>query len=328
MNFLKRIVKTIIPEYYSGKTLSDFLAERFSYHSEAEWRRLITESFVLLNGAKTRPDNLIKNGDCVEYDVSSFEEPPVDLTFKIIFENENYLIVDKSGNLPVHPAGPFFRNTLWRILSEQYGKIHFLNRIDRESSGLVLVAKNPETAANFANLNSSGQVIKRYIVIVSGAFNYDEIRAEGFIIKDAESKIRKKRKFVSVAAIPCPQAENACTIFRKITVCDEFSVIEAELKTGRTHQIRAALLALGHPVIGDKIYGQNEMFYLKFTNDSLNEEDISVLKTKRQMLHSAMIRFKIGQDASPTTFSSPLHQDMREFIEKTPPMLLYGKYKL
>ena len=130
-----------------GLALDQFLAGRFTYRSLEEWRERIRSGEILLNGTMVEPERRLELHDCVEYFPGDLPEPEADLRYRIAYEDETVLVVDKSGNLCAHPSGPFFRHTLWHLLSTRFGQIHLVNRLDRETSGLLLVAKNSSAAA-------------------------------------------------------------------------------------------------------------------------------------------------------------------------------------
>ena len=155
-----------------GKTLVAFLAARFAYHTAAEWSRLIAEDRVRVNGCATVPDVVLRTDDTLRYDASDIPEPPVRTDYGIVSDDALMTVVDKPGNLPCHPGGRYFNHTLWALLKERQGLQDpvFVNRLDRETSGLVLVAKTHESAQNLWKQFAAHKVVKRYTVLVEGAF--------------------------------------------------------------------------------------------------------------------------------------------------------------
>lgn len=302
----------------AGKTLASFLAARFTYHADAAWRGLIDEGRVTVNGQTAVPDAALRAGDVLRYDASDVEEPPVDETFGVLLDDPLLLVIDKPGNLPCHPGGRYFNHTLWALLKTRHHVVEpvLINRIDRETSGLVLIGKTPEAAHNLSKQFAAHSVFKRYTVFVEGTFP-ERLDASGWLLPDLRSAIRKKRRFTPAAAgtaAPCEEAEWAETVFERVRVCDGFSAVTALPRTGRLHQLRATLLSLGYPVVGDKLYGVDETLFLKFCNNALTEEDQSRLRMRRQALHADTLRFRHPRFGAPTEVTAPLPPDMAALI--------------
>lgn len=298
----RRIVRCNIDWSGAGMSLIDFLSSRFTYQSREKWVEHIENNELMVNGKIGSCSQILLLHDTIEYQPPELPEPPADFNYKVVYEDEVLAVVDKPGNLCIHPSGPFFRNTLWRLLSERYGEVHFLNRLDRETSGLVLVALNSQAAAKLNKLRE--QFTKEYQVLVHGRFE-QIIEANGFLISDGAEAIRKKRRFVWKIPPEAVKVENVLTWFTPETPGDEFSLVRARLGTGRMHQIRATLLALGYPVAGDKLYGLDEQFYLKQRVEGLTNSDRQRLVFPRQMLHASDLSFPHPVSGKIMNFSSP-----------------------
>jgi len=285
----------------TGTRVLDYLATRFTYLSSEQWRAMIDEGRAKIGLERAEADRLLKEGDCLSFDPPETEEPPVDERISIAYEDEQYLIVNKSGSLPCHPGGRFFEHTLWRVLIGRYGEeagreMRIATRLDRETSGLVLVCKGAQ-AARFASSALAGHAIrKEYLAMVHGLFP-NRVEAEGYLVRDAGSLVRKKRAFIAAGAEEPPLGGESCsTSFELIarTALDEgaFSLVRACPRTGRTHQIRASLLGIGFPIVGDKLYGLDEGCFLRFAEGALNEKDLSRLILPNQALHCAALSFE------------------------------------
>ena len=292
---MRRIVTSILPPEAEGRLLAEYLASRFTYHSEGEWRLLLMEGCLLINGGKPSPDYRVVAGDVLEYFPESRPEPEVSLDIKILFEDDRFLALNKPPNLPCHPAGIFFDHTLWACLKEgripglaPMEEIHFVNRLDRETSGVVLVAKNADAASWASRQLRRPDAGKTYRVLVEGEFPLEGVDAAGFIGRDLDSRIQKKRRF---SREMLPDGQTARTTFRRLAFQNGISLLEAVLFTGRTHQIRATLSSLGYPVVGDKLYGVDETLYLRFIDGALTDEDKRRLRLPAQALHAYSLRF-------------------------------------
>jgi 23S rRNA pseudouridine1911/1915/1917 synthase len=239
--------------------------------------------------------------------------------FKIIDETDDHIVVDKPPLLLVHPTKPDGAATLWAELRQLLafeiasgGQVSIVNRLDRETSGIVLVAKTTAAAREFGLLMQSRQVTKEYHAIVWGWPEWETTKVDAPIIRQGEigtSKIYLKQAIH-------PRGATAVTDFRvvkrfqKLTPNGEaFSLVKAQPLTGRTHQIRVHLAFLGHPIVGDKIYGPDENLYLRFIETGWTDELAHKLLLKRHALHASRLRIDEGRD-----WSSPLPKDLRDWL--------------
>lgn len=278
----QRIIRSVVRNY-AGR-LDEYLAARFNYRDLAGWQARIGSGEITVNGDSVEPSTLLQTGDEIEYRPADIPEPEADCRYTVVYEDDRLLIVNKPGNLAVHPAGPFFKHTLWYLLTQKYGSIHLVNRLDRETSGLLLSAKDAATAAKLAKL----EILKEYLVLVHGDFK-NAVDAAGFLVKDHDSAVRKKRKFVFVSEDA--QKESAHTKLYPVKTDGTLSLARAVAVTGRLHQIRATMCSLGFPVAGDKLYGLDDTMYLKIKDELLTPEDRAKLMLPNQALHAARLRF-------------------------------------
>jgi 23S rRNA pseudouridine955/2504/2580 synthase/23S rRNA pseudouridine1911/1915/1917 synthase len=316
---MKREMVFEVPESADGTAVADFLAARFSYHDRAGWCQRIAAGAVTINGRPCAHDLLLKTGDRLSYEPDNRPEPPVDFNIGIVLDDDDLLIVNKSGNLPCHPGGRYFNHTLWAWLKKERGldDFTFVNRIDRETSGLVVIAKNFAASENCRKQFSGRKVVKRYKTLVESADFPAELETAGWLVADTESAIRKKRKFISGGSPDTPpsaDAEWAETKFRLLKQCGNIALIEAEPHTGRLHQIRATLLALGFPIVGDKLYGVDETLFLRFCKDTLTDADRARLRMERQALHASGLSFRHPKFGRPVTIDLDLPDDMQRKI--------------
>jgi 23S rRNA pseudouridine1911/1915/1917 synthase len=214
--------------------------------------------------------------------------------FRIIGETEDLLIVEKPAGLLVHPSKPDGRRTLWDGLRELLsyeiangGQVSLINRLDRETSGLVLVAKHPAAAREAAMAMQAGNIKKTYLAILWGTPTEKLFSLDAPIIRQGEvepTKIHLKRMIH-------PTGAPAKTHFRVLrsfaTESGDFSLVEAQPLTGRTHQIRLHASHAGYPVVGDKIYGPSEDCYLEFIQTGWTPSLEAKLLMNRHALHSS-----------------------------------------
>jgi 23S rRNA pseudouridine955/2504/2580 synthase/23S rRNA pseudouridine1911/1915/1917 synthase len=305
----QRIIRTTCDWSCAGQELANYLASRFTYRTKDEWLLRIDSGEITLNGRKVSPEYRLELHDQIEYRPVDIVEPDADLNCKVVFEDENYLVVDKPGNLCIHPAGPFFKHTLWHVLASCYGEIHFASRLDRETSGLLLAAKNKSAAAKMAKKNIITR--KSYLAVVHGSFS-EAVEAKGFLVSAPASAVRKKRQFVYDMPQEKGGFESAHTQLVPEICGKNFSLVRANPLTGRMHQIRATLSSFGYPVAGDKLYGVDETMFLRQSRDELTPEDREKLIISRQALHSAHLEFIHPESRENMSFDSELPDELKK----------------
>ena len=220
----ERTIQTIAGPELEGVRLDHFLTARFTYQSRTGWQNIVREGRITVNGIRVRASRRLHAGDVIVFDVEGIEEPEVDPTYHMVLERPEFLVVSKSGMLPVHPSGCYFQNTLLMLMKERYGELYVVNRLDRETSGLVLLARDPGTAGILSTLFASRQVEKTYLAAVFGEFPAGTVRCDGWLSADPDSQVRKKRRFT--ADDPGTEdAETCSTEFTRIMTCGGYSLV-------------------------------------------------------------------------------------------------------
>ncbi|MFH7319965.1 RluA family pseudouridine synthase [Desulfurivibrio sp. D14AmB] len=312
----ERVCAVRVEAGQAGGSVLDFVAGRFTYLTREQWRRELAAGRLRVNGEPVAPERILVAADQVSYQGAELAEPPVAADFSVVYEDDDLLVVNKPAPLPCHPGGRYFRHTLWWLLRERGGLVQplLVNRLDRETSGLVLVAKNRAAARECARQWREQQVGKNYLVLVEGEFPPGEQVAVGFLAPDPASRIRKKSRFFPQGQ-PAPAGAVPCaTHFRRLALQRKISLLEVRPLTGRCHQIRATLCSLGFPVVGDKIYGPDEEFFLRFLTDGLTPADHRHLRLPRQALHSAGLQMRHPADQRPLEFSCPIPPEMAALL--------------
>lgn len=295
----------------------DFLVKRYCFKGEAQWLVALLEKQVMLNGTPAEASAILMWDDKILYEAPEAPEPRVDRNISILYEDESLLAVNKTGNLPCHPSGCYLENTLLNILQKHTGVegLRLINRLDRETSGVILAAKSVAVARDLSRQFFNHSVKKLYSVIVEGNFP-DELHACGWLMRDADSVVRKKRAFVAGTPYeqPLAEAEWAESLFERAKSDGLLSLVNVTLMTGRLHQIRATLCSLGFPVVGDKIYGVDDKLFLKFITDQLTADDLIALRLPRQALHARELAILHPITRVPMVFKAPLPPEMCAFF--------------
>jgi 23S rRNA pseudouridine1911/1915/1917 synthase len=219
--------------------------------------------------------------------------------FAILDETDEYLVVDKPPFLLTHPTKPDAQPTLWNELRELLafeiangGQVSIVNRLDRETSGLVLVAKTAAGARRFGLLMQQQRLKKEYLALVWGWPEWTTKTVDAPLDrqgKHGKSEIWLKQTIHPAGAASQTKFHVEQRFTRSTSSGDKFSLIRAIPRTGRTHQIRVHLSSLGHPIVGDKIYGPDEQLYLQFIKTGWTSELERRLLLPRQALHSSKL---------------------------------------
>ncbi len=316
----QRIIRSVVPGEAAGTRLDRYLASRFTYLSRNQWVNMIENGNLLASGRKVRPSHKVVPGEeLLFHPPEDRQEPEVDGSYTVLDENEFYIAVNKPPCLPVHPAGIFFRNTLVMLMRETHGVLYPVNRLDRETSGIVLLAKTPHAAKELASLFAFHSMKKEYTAVVHGTFP-ETLTAEGYLFTDPASVIRKKQKFAYSRPEDADPVSPCKTVFHRIASGDNLSVVQCLPETGHFHQLRATLFSLGFPMTGDKLYGLDETMFLRHSEDALTEEDCGKLILNHQALHAGRLSFASPFTGDAVTLEAPLPEDMQKLCGRTKPI--------
>ena len=220
----------------------------------------IKASLIKVNNEKVKPSTKLKMGDEIFIDDSLFEVAeliPEDIPLDIVYENDDYAIIGGQKNLIVHPAGSIVTGTLVNALLFKYGydglshiggedRPGIVHRLDKDTTGLMVIAKNNESYRYLKTLFETRQVRKEYLAIVFGNFSEKTGRIENFMDRDPHN-----RRKMAVR----PSGRKAITEYEVLSEVDGFSLVRVHIITGRTHQIRVHMTSINHPLLGDPVYG-------------------------------------------------------------------------
>lgn len=303
-----RIITSKIPPLQSAQRLDSYCAARFTYLTNDQWRQeILAGKLSLADVVVTDPTMMLRGGEILAWDGSGIVEPEVDDRITILYTDEWFIAVNKTGNLPVHPSGRYFNNTLVTLLEDRCGrKVYPVHRIDRETSGAMLLAFDGKSAGALSESLAKGS--KEYLALVHGNFPDKEMVVDLPLGRDRESAVSKKQKAWAGGT------QKALTRFRKILTAHDISLVRCFPETGRLHQIRAHLLAAGYPIVGDKLYGRDETVFLTFIRQGLTPELEERLVLPRSALHAARLVFLHPQTKKEMVIRAPLPKMFADFI--------------
>ena len=290
--------------------LVDFLVRRFPYLKREEWLDAVSTGAVKVNNRKVRVDCTLENRDVVSYDRPRSAEPEIDESYHIVYEDDDILVVEKSGNIPIAESGRYYRNTLINILKEREGfpELFAVHRLDRETSGIILIAKNRHIAALLGRQFSDQIPRKKYMAILRGMFSQKEILVDRPIKKNIPLPGN-----VRIRQIVSPTGKPSKTLFRARKVVGGLTLAQIELFTGRTHQIRCHAEFIGYPVLGDKLYGNTDEQFLAILGGRENPNFPLFGLIDRQLLHASSLEFRHPSSGEWMRFESDYRKEFEKY---------------
>lgn len=303
--------KIIVNIKNSGIRIDKFLAKEFFSHglTRGEIIRSIKEGNTLVNAKKIKPSYVLKENDVIEVNIEKRHKkiiPNPKIIIKKIYKDENIIVIDKPAGISVHPGSAEQNNTLVNGLiakfpglenihdnmGDSYLRPGIVHRLDKETSGVMVIAGNMKSFEELKNLFKFGKITKKYIALVHG-----KLKEKSGVIKKPIARAATYKKQVIAGRKTKTLIRPAITEYKVIKEFANTSLLEAIPKTGRMHQIRVHLFSIGHPVAGDKIYKLKKQKSL----DS------------RHLLHAQSLKFDLfGKHYS---FSSPLPRDFKKVLE-------------
>jgi 23S rRNA pseudouridine1911/1915/1917 synthase len=314
--------------------LDQFLQRFLTWRSRAQVQALIREGRVLLDAGnrdgegsarafavELRPGRRLRDGNRVAVVIPEELRVPVTPQYpdelRILWEDGDALAVDKPPLLAVHPSGRHLSGTLIQRVHAMYGarelprgaRPRLCHRLDRETSGILLVGKHPRAHSHLMQQFENREVEKEYLAIVQGSPTLDR----GVIERDLgpARASRVQIKMTTVASGLASRTE--WNVVRRYRGC---TLVACRPLTGRQHQIRVHMESIGHPLVGDKLYGPDEDYFQKAADGSLTDGDLDALELPRQALHNHRLAFRSPTSGERIEVTSPLAPDMAAFLER------------
>ena len=294
-----------VTEDEAGQRIDNYLITRLKGVPKSRIYRILRSGEVRVNSGRVDASRKVQAGDRIRIPPVRVAErgeaePPPHYDLPVLHEDEFLLAIDKPSGIAVHGGSGVAHGVIesLRAMRREARFLELVHRLDRDTSGVLLVAKRRSALTALHELLRSRDMDKRYVVAVKGRFRNELQRVRAAL---AEHRTREGEKRVSVSE----QGQAAETVFRRLSRGAEASLLEAELLTGRTHQIRVHLAHLGHPVLGDEKYGDFEL------NKRLRKEGL-----KRMFLHAAKLSFVHPVTQKSLEIVSPLPKDLAAFAER------------
>jgi len=297
----------------AGQRLDAFLAAHIDGWSRSRLQRVIDDGDVLVNGRATKTSYKLRANDEIEADLSTLPPStflPEDIPLEVVFEDDDLIVVNKPAGIVVHPAHGAHSGTLANALAFHFQKLSsaggetrpgIVHRLDKDTSGLMVVAKTETAHESLADQFRDREVFKSYVALVHGQMDKDAGEVAQPIARDPRHRTR-------MAVVRT--GRSALTLYRTRQHFGRFTLLDIELKTGRTHQIRVHMAWLKHPVVGDETYGSGR-------DKTIVDPKIrgQVAKLGRQFLHAGKLGFRHPRTNEPLEFSADLPVELSELLE-------------
>src|SRR5258706_2567777 len=303
-----------VPPESAGMRLDLFVQTQLKRTSRTRTQAIIRRSAFDAEGRRLRANDRVFAEQRVLLWREPWDEIAVPTELPVLYEDEHLFAIAKPSGVPVHPTARYHRNTVVKLLALVRGGESFTlaHRLDRETSGVLLLAKTREADRNIKKqLEDRVGVEKRYLAIAWGTPADDEFRLELPLELDVASRL-KVRMRVAAEDRGLP----ASTRFQVVARAQgerPYSLLRCDLETGRQHQIRVHLAAIGCPVVGDKLYGPDPHLFARGADDSLTEADRAQLEIDRHALHAARLAFDHPITGGRIVIETPLPPDLLAF---------------
>lgn len=295
-----------------GARLDSYLASQIEGWSRARLQRLIENEDVLVNGKVAKPSHKLRDGDEIEVELVA---PPADvftpenIPLDIVYEDETLVVVNKPAGLVVHPAAGTPSGTLANALAYHFQQLPgthvrpgIVHRLDRDTSGLLVVAKTDAALENLSDQFRDRTVYKSYVALVHGRVLSNSGKIDQPLARDRSNRTR-------MAVVRA--GRNALTLYRVRQAFDRFTLLDVELKTGRTHQIRVHLAWMKHPVVSDETYGGGR-------DNTIQDPRLRarLRALNRHFLHAEKLGFKHPKTGEFVKFESPLPPELEDLLTR------------
>jgi 23S rRNA pseudouridine1911/1915/1917 synthase len=294
----------------AGTRLDTYLASQIEGWSRARLQRLIDSEDVLVNGKIAKPSYKLHDGDEIEVELVASPIDvftPEDIPLDIVYEDDVLMVVNKPAGLVVHPAAGTPSGTLANALAYYFQKLPgtgvrpgIVHRLGRDTSGLLVVAKTDAALENLSDQFRDRTVYKSYVALVHGRVVSNSGKIDQPLARDPSNRTR-------MAVVRA--GRNALTLYRVRRAFDRFTLLDVELKTGRTHQIRVHLAWMKHPVVGDETYGGGR-------DNTIQDPRLRarIRALNRQFLHAEKLGFKHPTTGEFVKFESALPQGLGDLL--------------
>lgn len=310
----------------AGRRLDAFLSDKIDKWSRSRLQRLIDDGDALVNQTQVKSSYKVRAGDEIEIELTEVEPEtfePEDIPLDVVYEDELLAVINKPAGMVVHPGAGVSNGTLANAIAYKFkirntnfeteedfapggspqssDRVGIVHRLDKDTSGLIVVAKNEETHENLSQQFREREVYKSYVALVHGELEADKGQIEAPIAREKHNRTK-----MGVRA----HGRYALSLWKVKKRFEKFTLLAVEIKTGRTHQIRVHLASINHPVVGDETYNSGR-------DKTVRDQDVrrAIENLNRFFLHAEKLAFKHPQTGEWLSFTAPLAEELESFLE-------------
>lgn len=297
-----------VPRELSGLRLDRFVQHRIPRLSRTRAQAIVRACAFRADGSARRPSDIVRAGETVFLVRERFVEPMTPLTFGVVYEDSGVLVVDKPAGLPMHPSATYHKHTLSYLLRQRYAHLDFIpriaHRLDRETSGIVMCAKTAAAERTLKRAFEQHAMQKSYLAIVRGELA-DEAGEIALPLAPVKEGLHVLMEVRDEGGLP------AVTRYRVLARAGGHTLLELAPRSGRQHQLRVHLSAIGHAIVGDKLYGpEREAPFMEYIETGMTPELEKRLGMARQALHAYSLAFAHPESGEPRDVRAALPEDM------------------
>ncbi len=302
-------LRLLVPPECAGWRLDHFLRSRVRRLSRTRIQNIIGEQVRFPDGRRVRPASSVRGGETIVLDRPAPPDPDVPRYFDVVATDPDFYVLNKPAGLPIHTTAKFWKNTVTWLLRERFPdeNVQVCHRIDRETSGLLLVARGVLAASVLKQGFANRQVSKRYLALVHG------IPTPPIGVIDRPMRLLNTPTKLTMGV--APDGLPSVTRYEVIQRFAKHALLACSPETGRQHQIRVHLASVGHPIVGDKLYGAGERQFMRFCDEGMSPELLAAFDgLERHALHAEQLTFAHPRTGEPVRVVCPLPADLTAYI--------------
>lgn len=313
-------IKVIVEARAHGWRVDHYLARLYSNFSRAAFQRVLDDNGVLINGLPVKMSRRLRVNDCIEFRLPEAPDrslPAEDLPLDIMYDDDSLIVINKAANMIVHPGRGNYLGTLAGALQFHFDKLSdvagqlragIVHRLDRDTSGVLVVAKDNTVHHHLSRQFEERTVEKEYRAITWGEISFDRDYIETHV------RVSNRNRERMMVCPPGGNSRHAATFYEVLERFNGFSFVRLCPQTGRTHQLRVHMHHLGHPIVADRLYEGKSLLKLSDLDESVTADQDQIL-IERQALHALKLGFDHPVTGKRMEFEAPIPEDFQRTLE-------------